>query len=127
MSQSRQRWVEDVSRKLLIIEIDILIQKRLFEEVSNQKEVKYSERLTERSLHAITTHRSSAKYKSLVQLLQLNVNMNHIVKPVLHIDTLLTNGPNNDTEAAYHTNNFTDTNSWETMGNVARRVIWPGG
>ena len=63
------------------------------------------------SLQAIITHRSSAKYKSLVRSLQTYVNINHIVHLVLHIENLLTNNPNNDTEDTYDTGNITDTNS----------------
>ena len=69
-----------------------------------------SERFTERSLQDITTHRSSAKYKSLVRSLQTYVNINHIIQPVLHIDNILTDNPNNDTEDTYDTDNITDTN-----------------
>ena len=108
-SQSRQRWSEGVSRKLALIEIDILSKKSDSNRFPINMEI--AEKFTERSLQAITTHRSSAKYKSLVRSLQTYVNINNIVQPVLHIDNLLTNNPNNDTEDTYDTDNITDTNS----------------
>ena len=67
-SQSRQRWSEGVSRKLALIEIDILSKKSDSKRFPINKEI--AEKFTERSLQAITTHRSSAKYKLLVRSLQ---------------------------------------------------------
>ena len=110
-SQSRQRWSEGVSRKLRSSKLIYSPKKSESRRFPINKEI--AERFTESSLQAITSHRSSAKYKSLVRSLQTYVNINHIVQPVLHLDNLLTNNSNNDTEyrPTYDSDNITDTNS----------------
>ena len=75
-SQSIHRWSEGVSSKLEFIEIDILSKTSDSKMFPINKEI--AERFTERYLQAITTHRSSVKYTSLVRSLQTYVNINLI-------------------------------------------------